>query len=120
MVDNGQYYKYVWSYFKHLLIKIKVLKGELSYKSNDNEGSYKLPNKEINKLSDIIKNINLEIISILKAPSERRATDGALHAEFKIKAEGKEYKSIIFDAGNPPIELKKLEDLLYQLAKLRE
>ncbi len=102
------------------LITIKVLNSELSYKSNNKEGKHKLSSKEINELSNTIKSISLKAISTLKAPSERRITDGALHAEFNIKAEGKKFRSITFDAGNPPIELKKLEDLLYQLAKLTE
>lgn len=67
----------------------------------------------MNDLSNAVKNINLKAISTLKAPSERRITDGALHAEFNIKAEGKKFRSITFDAGNPPKELKTLEDLLY-------
>lgn len=102
------------------LINIKLLNDELSFKSNSKEGDFKLSKEEFSTLSNIIKKLDKESINSLKAPSERRITDGALHADFTIKVADKEYKSITFDAGNAPKELKELEDLLYKLCKLNE
>ncbi len=64
--------------------------------------------------------LNIEEIGSLIAPSEKRITDGVLHAEFTIKIGDKEYKSITFDAGNPPAELKKLEGLLYSISTIKK
>jgi hypothetical protein len=102
------------------LLAIKVQDNELTYISNQNKGTHKLSAKEVVSLSEIIREIHLEKMNTLKAPSERRTTDGALHADFIITVGEEVYKSITFDEGNPPKELKKLEDLLYLLAKLKE
>ena len=102
------------------LFAIKVQNNELTYNSNQKKGTHKLSTKEVVSLSEIINDIHLEKMSSLKAPSERRTTDGALHADFIITVGEEVYKSITFDEGNPPKELKKLEDLLYLLVKLKE
>ena len=102
------------------LIQITVEGSKLSYKSNQSEGTKEVTKDQLDELKEIIGTLNLEGIAGLKAPSEKRITDGALHAEFTIKIGDKEYTSTTFDAGNPPKELKKLEDLLYSLSDLKE
>ncbi|MCF2874548.1 MULTISPECIES: hypothetical protein [unclassified Tenacibaculum] len=67
-----------------------------------------------------MKKINLNDIEALKSPTNRRYNDSALIASFAIEVEGKKYTSSTFDAGSPPIELKKLEDLLYSFIKINE
>nr|WP_299032449.1 hypothetical protein [uncultured Tenacibaculum sp.] len=102
------------------LIQITVDDNKVTYKTNQEEGTKEVNKEQLEELKRIVSELNLDEISDLKAPSEKRITDGALHAEFTIKIADKEYKSSIFDAGNPPKELKKLEDLLYSLSDLKE
>ncbi|WGH74898.1 hypothetical protein P8625_12550 [Tenacibaculum tangerinum] len=98
-----------------------VLEGhKLSYKTYQKEGTKKVTKKQLEEAKSIVNELNLEEISTLKAPTEKRITDGALHAEFTIKIGDKEYVSSTFDAGNPPKELKKLEDFLYSLSDIKE
>lgn len=59
-----------------------------------------------------IKKIKLATISDLKAPSNKRSFDGAMHARVTIKIGDKTYVSSDFDDNNPPAELKPLVDLL--------
>ncbi|RSC95535.1 hypothetical protein [Tenacibaculum singaporense] len=102
------------------MVKLTIEGNNLSYKTYQKEGTKEVTKEQLEELKAIINELNLEGISKLKAPSEKRITDGALHAEFTIKMADKEYKSITFDAGNPPKELKKLEDFLYKLSDVKE
>lgn len=102
------------------LVQLTIEGNKLSYKTYQKEGTKEVTKEQLEELKRIVNELNLDEISDLKAPSEKRITDGALHAEFTIKIADKEYKSSIFDAGNPPKELKKLEDLLYSLSDLKE
>ena len=101
------------------MVQLTVEGNNLSYKTYQKEGTKEVTKGQLEELKAIINELNLEEISNLKAPSEKRITDGALHAEFTIKIADKEYKSITFDAGNPPKELKKLEDFLYKLSGVK-
>ncbi|MFT7899155.1 hypothetical protein VBY74_04135 [Tenacibaculum ascidiaceicola] len=101
------------------MVQLIVEGNNLSYKTYQKEGTKEVTKGQLEELKAIINELNLEEISNLKAPSEKRITDGALHAEFTIKIADKEYKSITFDAGNPPKELKKLEDFLYKLSGVK-
>ncbi|AZJ34235.1 hypothetical protein [Tenacibaculum singaporense] len=102
------------------VVKLTIEGNNLSYKTYRKEGAKEVTKEQLEELKAIINELNLEEISNLKAPSEKRITDGALHAEFTIKIADKEYRSSTFDAGNPPKELKKLEDFLYKLSDVKE
>ena len=102
------------------LVQIIVEGNKLSYKTYQEEETKEISKEQLEELKKIVGELNLKGISDLKAPSEKRITDGALHAEFVIKVGDAEYKSSTFDAGNPPKELKKLEDFLYSLSDLKE
>lgn len=102
------------------LVQLTIEGNKLSYKTYQKEGTKEVTKEQLEELKRIVNELNLDKISDLKAPSEKRITDGALHAEFTIKIGDKEYKSITFDAGNPPEELKKLEDLLYSISNIKE
>ena len=102
------------------LIQITVDDNKVTYKTNQEEGTKEISKEQLEELKKVIDELNLEEIGSLTAPSEKRITDGALHAEFTIKIGDKEYKSITFDAGNPPTELKKLEGLLYSISNIKE
>ncbi|MEE4001707.1 hypothetical protein V1T75_15280 [Tenacibaculum sp. FZY0031] len=102
------------------MVQLTIEGNKLSYKTYEKEGSIEIAKEKLEELNAVVNEINLEEISNLKAPSDKRITDGALHAEFTIKIADKEYKSITFDAGNPPKELKKLEDFLYKLSNVNE
>lgn len=101
-------------------IEIVVKNNTIKYRTNNNKKEFKLAKEEIKHLNEIIKGISLKEIEELESPTNKRFSDGALIANFRIVAENKKYTSSAFDAGNPPKELKKLEDFLYSLIKLKE
>lgn len=102
------------------LVQLTVEGNKLSYKTYEKEGAKEVTKEQLEELKTIVNELNLEEIRDLKAPSEKRITDGALQAEIVIKMTDNEYKSSTFDAGNPPKELKKLEDFLYSLSDLKK
>ena len=61
--------------------------------------------------------INLESISTLKAPTEKRFYDGAAIGNLKITQNQKIYESQAFDNGFPPKEIEKLVNLLTDFVK---
>jgi hypothetical protein len=61
--------------------------------------------------------INLESISTLKAPTEKRFYDGAAIGNLKITQNQKTYETQGFDNGFPPKEIEKLVNLLTDFVK---
>ena len=59
-------------------------------------------------LLDMVKRVDLETISNLKAPSSKRLYDGAAIGNLSITYNGKNYTSSSFDHGNPPEELAEI------------
>lgn len=73
--------------------------------------------KKINKTS---KSLNLNNISKLVAPANKRFHDAAMMSQITITAKGKKYVSIPFDSGNPPKELKEIYQILFSQFDLSE
>ena len=64
-----------------------------------------------------VKPINIENLSILKAPTQKRLYDGAAIAHLTISHDGKTYKTEPFDHGNPP---KEIEQLVKEILSISE
>lgn len=60
------------------------------------------------ELKGMIKNLPLDKLASLKAPTEKRQYDGAAHADIRVVVDGKEYNSAGFDHGFPPAEIEKV------------
>ena len=56
--------------------------------------------------------VDLKMLSELKAPTQKRLFDGAAHATLKVIVDGKTYTTSSFDHGFPPEEIKGLCDKL--------
>ena len=68
----------------------------------------KISDADWNYLVDEFRKVDLNTISNLKAPSEKRFYDGAAAANVTITFKGSTYVSSSFDHGNPPEEIKNL------------
>ena len=64
--------------------------------------------------------INLEKLSELKDPTQKRFYDGAAIANLKIRYQDKNYETTNFDHGFPPAEIEKLVNKIAALAKQEE
>ncbi|WP_205334632.1 hypothetical protein [Flavobacterium fluviale] len=70
-----------------------------------------------NKIVDAFSKVNLESLSTLKAPTDKRTYDGAAIGNLKIIQNQKTYETPGFDNGFPPKEIEKLVNLLVDFAK---
>ena len=92
-------------------LEIKINKKNVLVKKNRNnteDTSKTCTKNEWERLTKALKNINIENIPHLKAPSNNRFFDGAAIANLTIIYEGNTYKSESFDHGNPPKEIAQL------------
>lgn len=89
---------------------IKINQKSISSTTTQNgKSNKKACNKaDWQKLINAFKTFEVDNISNLKAPSEKRFFDGAAIANLKITYNGKIYESQSFDHGNPPKEISAL------------
>ena len=97
---------------------IKVRPDRLFYHTDNSETITDIKTRQWNSLMSMCSEIDLEKISELQAPSDKRFLDMAMHANLTIVTRNGEFKSQTFDHGNPPEELKKITDKLMKLAKI--
>lgn len=76
-----------------------------------------IDNAKWNKIVSEFEKINLDSLSALKAPTEKRFYDGAAIGNLKIIQNPKTYETAGFDNGFPPKEIEKLVNLLTDFAK---
>ena len=67
-----------------------------------------------------LNKIDLENLPNLKAPTEKRFYDGAAIANLNIIYKGKKYQTSNFDHGFPPMEIKRLFEIVNLLFKPEE
>mgnify|MGYP006172193493 FL=1 len=77
----------------------------------------KIDNAKWNKIASEFSKINLDSLSALKAPTEKRFYDGAAIGNLKITQNQKTYETAGFDNGFPPKEIEKLVNILVDFAK---
>jgi hypothetical protein len=99
-----------------------VLKNATISSTNDREGKenpivQKISDADWNALKDEINKLDLENLTNLKAPTEKRFYDGAAIANLKIIYNGKIYQSSDFDHGFPPMQIKRVVEMINLLFK---
>jgi hypothetical protein len=98
-------------------IHIKYTDNSIYYKSNLTDKTVPLTEEQRENILASVSNIQLDDISGLKAPTDKRFSDGALIASFTITKGEAIYTSSEFDHGIPPEELKPLYELLENYSK---
>ena len=78
---------------------------------------FKIPIADWKSLNMAIQALDLELLSQLKAPTEKRLFDGAAIANLKITKQGKTYESQSFDHGYPPAETEKIVNKILSFVK---
>lgn len=69
------------------------------------------------KIQSELKDIDLEKINELEAPSNDKSVDRSLHATVTITFPTQVYTSISFDHGNPPEQIASLVNTILSLAE---
>ena len=73
-----------------------------------------------NAIKDEINKVDLENLPNLKAPTEKRFYDGAAIANLKIIYKGETYQTTDFDHGFPPMQIKRVVEMVNLLFKPEE
>ncbi|WP_300433907.1 hypothetical protein [Christiangramia sp.] len=92
---------------------VKVKSSDL----NSKEKSKSITAEEWNFLIGSANKIEASKMSQLKAPTNSRVSDEALHAILSIRKNDTIYKTNSFDHGNPPAEVKPLVEAILRLAE---
>ncbi len=100
--------------------KITIHNQDISVSKNRNDKG----NGEITKISDtdwkelvgLFKLVKLDSLATLKDPTQKRFYDGAAIANLKVTYKEKEYQTLDFDHGVPPIEIEKIVNKIVLLA----
>ena len=77
-----------------------------------------LAKNDWNSLLTLLSKVDVTKIPELKAPSDKRAYDGAMMAELKVIYKDKTYQTPTFDHGNPPAEIKDLVNKILEVSDL--
>jgi hypothetical protein len=77
----------------------------------------KIAAEDWKELVNCFKKMELDSLSKLKAPTEKRLYDGAPIANFKITFKDKTYETPSFDHGFPPKEIKTFVNKINSFAK---
>jgi hypothetical protein len=77
----------------------------------------KISDKDWKELAGYFETIELDSLSTLKAPTEKRFHDGAAIATLEVRYKDKTYQTEAFDHGYPPEAIKKLITKINSFAK---
>ncbi|MGJ5642741.1 hypothetical protein [Formosa sp. S-31] len=100
-----------------LEIKIENHKILVKHQQHGPDKINDISDVEWDVLMDELHAVNLNELNTLKAPSEKRAHDGALSARLKVIDNNTIYVTPEFDHGNPNTKIKPLTDYILSLAK---
>ena len=94
--------------------EVHFKKGSISYKNSLNSlpKSYTCSKEDLKKLNNFVSSIDVKNISKIESPSKAHQYDGAPGAVLSITKNDNEYKTVTFDHGNPPEEIKELVNLM--------
>ena len=104
-------------FYQKITVKNKMLTVSKDRDGNDKSAPTKISDADWKELVDCFKTIELDSLSKLKAPTEKRFHDGAAIANLKIRFKDKPYETTDFDDGFPPKEIKKFVNKITSLAK---
>ena len=79
--------------------------------------SLKISDADWKELSASMNSLKLDQLATYKDPTQKRFYDGAAIANLKVVANDKEYQTVDFDNGFPPVEIEKLVNKITSLAK---
>ena len=101
-------------------LKITVKEKMISVTKDRNETKQvfeKISASDSNEIMASVKEINLEELANLKAPTEKRFYDGAAIGILKITYKNRTYETSGFDHGIPPVEIERLVKKLNAIVK---
>ena len=115
-----QYEANTRGFYNKLVIKNATISSTNDRDGKENPIVQKVSEVDWNALIQELNKVDLENLSNLKAPTEKRFYDGAAIANLKITYKGKIYQSSDFDHGFPPMQIKRVVEIVNLLFKPEE
>jgi hypothetical protein len=104
-------------FYQKITIQDQTISISKDRSGNEKPVSTKISEKDWKELVGYFEKINLDSLSTLKAPTQKRFHDGAAIADLKVTYKNKTYQTEAFDHGYPPEAIKKLIDKINSFAK---
>ena len=104
-------------FYQKITIKDQMVSVLKDRNNSDKAINTKITDADWAALINDFKEVKLETLKDLKAPTEKRFYDGAAIANLKITYKDKDYETTSFDHGFPPKEIKKLVDKINSFSK---
>jgi hypothetical protein len=104
-------------FYQKITIQNQMVTVSKDRSGNDKATETKISDKDWKELMGYFETIELDKVSTLKAPTEKRFHDGAAIANLIVTYQNKSYETVSFDHGYPPAEIKKLVDKINIFAK---
>ncbi|MFL9845875.1 hypothetical protein [Flavobacterium rhizosphaerae] len=110
-LTRGAYNKIIVSQDSIVTLKQRDLSGAIVKKTDE---------KDWNRVLMALEKVNLDSISLYKAPTNKRMADAALMANLKVFVNGKTHESTTFDHGYPPEQIKELTERIIAMSQLHK
>lgn len=104
-------------FYQKITVKNQTIKVSKNRDGDDKSVFVKIDPADWTEVVTYFKEVQLDQMEKLKAPTEKRFYDGAAIANLKITYKEKNYETASFDHGFPPQEIKQLVDKINALVK---
>ena len=104
-------------FYRKIVIKDQSIVVSKNRDEDNKKSIRKINASDWNDMVLLFKEINLQDLTNLKAPTEKRFYDGAAIANLKITFKDTTYETNSFDHGFPPAEIKEIVDQINSLIK---
>jgi len=104
-------------FYQKITIENQMVTVSKDRSGNEKPVATKISDKDWKELVGYFENIELDSLSRLKAPTEKRFHDGAAIANLKVTYKNKTFETSAFDHGFPPEAIKKLVNKINTFAK---
>ncbi len=102
-------------YFNKITIQNQEMYVSKDRNSKELGTSVKISDADWKELVGYFNAVKLENLATFKDPTQKRFYDGAAIANLKVNHSGKEYHTVDFDNGFPPVEIEKLVNKITSL-----
>ena len=104
-------------FYQKITVKNQMVTVSKDRDENDKSVPTKISDADWKELVQSFKTMELDSLSRLKAPTEKRFYDGAAIANLKITFKDKTYETTSFDHGFPPKKINKFVNKINSFAK---
>jgi hypothetical protein len=104
-------------FYQKITIQDQMVTVSKDRSGNDKPVATKISDKDWKELVGYFETLELDSLTTLKAPTQKRFHDGAAIANLKVVYKDKTYETQAFDHGVPPAAIKKIVDKLNTFAK---